>query len=276
MSKRRVATIALGGLLGLCSPAGDVGFAAQTDTRFEIEATYGVELAAFDLGDFHLTAELDGGAYKLKAQGRFSFISGMIYRASGRTESAGRLSKEGAEPSQFMVTYKVGSKREERRLSFVNGSVKQVSIDPPKKPNKRNVPVTPDQLEHVLDPLTAAFVAARSNGSDGDLGACQRTVPVFDGKQRYDIILSPMRSERLGEDATGGLSGSLAVCRVKFVPIGGHRVDHPGTKFMSKTNGIEVWLASLPGTFLYIPYRIVVPTAWGTGSISLKEIKLHH
>ena len=86
MNKRRVAVIALGALLGLCSSLSDRGLAEETIERTQIAATYRVDLAAFNLGDFHLTAKLKGPAYELKAQGRFSLISGMIYRASGRTD----------------------------------------------------------------------------------------------------------------------------------------------------------------------------------------------
>ena len=34
---------------------------------------------------------------------------------------------------------------------------------------------------------------------------------------------------------------------------------------MSETNEIEVWLVSLPGTEMYVPYRIVLPTLIGLG-----------
>ena len=145
------------------------------------------------------------------------------------------MSKLSAEPSRFTVTYKGGKKKEERRISFVDGAVDQVSIVPPKKQNPRSVPVTANQLENVLDPLTAAFLSVRSNGSRNYLDICQQTVPVFDGRQRFDIILTPKRSERVDENVPTGLSGPFAVCRVKFVPIGGYRPDHPGIKFMTQT-----------------------------------------
>ena len=126
----------------------------------------------------------------------------------------------------------------------------------------------------MLDPLTAAFLSVRASGSPSYTELCQQTVPVFDGKQRFDIILTPKRSERAAENAPAGVSGPLAVCRVQFVPIGGYRPDHPGIKFMTQTDAIEVWLVSVPQTDLYIPYRIVVPTTWGNGSVTLSDINL--
>ena len=77
MNKRRLAVVALGALLGLSSSL----LAEEQFERVQIAATYRVSLAAFNLGDFHLTAKLKGQAYELQARGRFSLISGMIYRA---------------------------------------------------------------------------------------------------------------------------------------------------------------------------------------------------
>jgi hypothetical protein len=247
--------------------------AKESAKRVQLAATYRVEFGAFNLGDFHLTATLEGPKYELKAKGKFSFISGMIYRASGKTEAAGKLAKTGPEPSRFSVTYKGGSKKEERRFNFVDGAVDQISIVPPKKPSPRTVPITAGQLENVLDPLTATFLSVRAKGSPTP-DICQRTLPVFDGKQRFDIVLTPKRAERVPDSAPAGISGSLTVCRVKFVPIGGYRPDHPGIKFMTQTEDIEVWLTSLPRIDIYIPYRIVLPTTWGNGAAILSEIEL--
>ena len=141
MSKRWVA-ITFATLLGVYTSSCDLLLAKDSAERAQIAATYRVDLAALNLGDFQLTAKLMGQDYELEAKGEFSFISGMFYRASGKTESNGKLSRIGAEPSQFTVTYKGGSKKEERRLSFTDGAVDHVSIVPRKKPNPRSVPVT--------------------------------------------------------------------------------------------------------------------------------------
>ena len=62
MNKRRVAVIVLAALLWLCSSLRDLGLAEETPERAQIAATYRVDLAAFNLGDFHFTAKLKGPA----------------------------------------------------------------------------------------------------------------------------------------------------------------------------------------------------------------------
>ena len=43
---------------------------------------------------------------------------------------------------------------------------------------------------------------------------------------------------------------------------------------MRMTEGIEVWLVSVSRTSLYIPYKILVPTGWGDGKITLTRLKI--
>jgi hypothetical protein len=95
---------------------------------------------------------------------------------------------------------------------------------------------------------------------------CEQNVPVFDGEQRFDLVLKHKRTVKLQKSASTGYSGFAAVCGVKFIPISGYRPDNPGIKLMAETNEIEVWLVSLPGTEMYVPYRIVLPTPVGYGS----------
>ena len=142
MNKSRVAIFALAALLGVCSSPRELLLAEGQRRASPNHSDLSCRSRCLLLGDFHLTAKLKGREYELEAKGRFSFISGMIYRASGKTESNGKLSTAGVEPSRFTVTYKGGSKREERRLSFADGAVDDVSIVPRKKPNPRSVPVT--------------------------------------------------------------------------------------------------------------------------------------
>jgi hypothetical protein len=247
---------------------------AGTSTAEEIRATYRVSLSAFSLGELKVAASLNRSAYDMQADGRFSLISGMLFRVSGQTASKGEWSKAGPRPAKFTFSFDDGKKKESRELRFSRGAVSDVTILPHKKKNARNrVPVTKDQLRNVLDPFTAAFLSVRSEAPSGDLKVCERTLPVFDGQQRFDIVLKPKRVESVGS-GVDGLSGPVAVCQVKYVPIGGYRPNNKGVKFVSENEDIEVWLVSPPGSAVHLPYKIVMPTAWGTGSVTLTEFAI--
>jgi len=249
--------LAVGGAL-----AQDAGRAA---TR--VSATYGVYWAGLHFGDIRVDISVRGSEYELKGDGESSGVGGMIYKWSGGTTGAGTLGKSGPQPSLYTLSYSGGNKKGELRMSFSGGAVADVSASPKKRPNPKAIPVTKEQLRGVLDPMTGALLRVRPNLPGGDLKICDETIPVFDGKLRFNLVLKPKQQTQVESKTADGYSGPAAVCGVKFVPISGFRPGDRGIDFMSShADQIEVWLVPLPGTALYLPYRISVPTAFGNGS----------
>lgn len=248
------------------APSGDSAFAESSlGTANRIVAVYRVDLAGFNLGDFRLTTQFRGTDYEMRGEGRFSVLSGLVFDWRGTTASKGRFNGTGPEPAMYSLNFQGGDKSQQLRMTFDGGAVTQISRVPKKRPNPHVIPITKEQLEGVLDPMTAAFLYARSGNPNGDPRVCDQTIPVFDGEARFNLILKPKRTVKLQKNSSTGYSGFAAVCRVKFIPISGYRPDNPGIKLMSETNEIEVWLVSLPGTEMYVPYRIVLPTLVGYG-----------
>jgi hypothetical protein len=231
-----------------------------------IVAVYRVDLAGFNLGDFRLTTTFHGAAYEMRGEGRFSVLDGLLLDWRGTTASAGNLTTAGPKPDMYALNYAGGDDNGQVRMTFGGGAVTEVSLVPKKRPNPHVIPVTKEQLEGVLDPMSAAFLFTRSDNPNGDLKVCNQTIPVFDGEQRFDLVLTPKKAVRITKSAADGYSGPAAICRVKFIPLSGYRPDNPGIRLMTQTNDIEVWLVPLRGTAMYVPYRIVLPTLVGYGS----------
>jgi hypothetical protein len=240
-----------------------------------ITANYGVYWAGLRFGDVRLVIKVRDSHYKMAAKGRFSVMGGLIYEWRGDTTSAGKLRKSAPHPSRYTLSYSGGDKRGGVRMLFADGAVSDVSISPKKRPNPKNIPVTKEQLRGVLDPMTGAFLRARPNLKNADLEICDETIPVFDGKLRFDIVLVPKTRMRVEGKKPQEYSAPAAVCGVKFVPISGFRPDDRGIKYMSShADEIEVWLVPLPSTVMYLPYRISVPTAFGSGSAEMLSFQV--
>ena len=159
-------------------------------------------------------------------------------------------------------------------MTFDGGSVQKVTIYPRRRQSPRTIPVTKEQLEGVLDPMSGAFLTASSQNPNGDLEVCKQILPVFDGLQRFDLVLSPKRAVTVKKTTKGGYGGPAVICRVKFIPIAGYQPDNPGIRMMSQTDEIEVWLIPVRGTYMYVPYRIVLPTPVGYGSAVVSSIQV--
>ncbi len=100
-----------------------------------------------------------------------------------------------------------GKKTAQLRMTFDDRGVTSVSMFPGKRPNPRTIPVTKEQLEGVLDPMSGAFLSAHSENPNGDLNVCNQTLPVFDGMQRFDLVITPKRAVNVQRATPGGYAG---------------------------------------------------------------------
>jgi hypothetical protein len=240
-----------------------------------ITAVYRVDLAGFNLGNFKLTTTFRGEDYQMRGEGRFTVLQGLIYEWRGVTANSGRVTSTGPEPATYAFSYSDSGKQSERlRMTFGDRAVTGVSIVPRKRPAPRTIPVTKEQLEGVLDPMSGAFLSAHSENPNGDLTVCNQTLPVFDGWQRFDLVLTPKRTVTVKRTTRTGYGGPAVICGVKFIPIAGYHPDNPAIKLMSQSNEIEVWLIPVRGTSMYVPYRIVLPTPVGYGSALVTSIQV--
>lgn len=257
-------------LLCLAGPHAACAEAAASDNQ--VRASYRVGVASIDLGRFDLTASVGRKDYALKARGEFSILAGLLYRAEGKARSSGALLNAAPAPQRFDFSYTDSNKSQALEMVFSDTARPAVTRTPKKRRDKKAVPLTDEQLRDVLDPLTAAFLSVHASGPAGDLSVCNQTLRVFDGKQLFELTLSPKRTEELGPKAAGGISAA-AVCAVRYRPIGGYRPDSSAVTFLQKTEGIEAWLVPVAGTEMVLPYKVVVPTSWGDGMVKLTELK---
>jgi len=95
---------------------------------------------------------------------------------------------------------------------------------------------------------------------------CGRSVSIFDGKQRFDLVLRFSRKVSIGNEIG-------TVCRVKYVPIGGYR-DNDETRAMAANNGIEITFRPVPRAKLMLPQLVVVPTPAGNAELTLTNVDI--
>lgn len=262
------------GVVLVCLVLPSSGFAETSDLQAgQVRATYNAGVANLNLGTFDMTATLGRNHYALTASGEVSILAGLLYRAAGKTESNGARAGSGPEPQRYQFSFTDAKKTQTVQIGFDRGAVQSVKRTPKKNADRKAVPIPEGELRDVLDPLTAAFMSVQSNAPAGDLAVCDRTLRVFDGKQRFDLTLSPKRTEQLGAGAPDGLPDTAAVCRVAYKPIGGYRRETYAVQFLQESDGIEAWLVPVEGTGLYVPYKVIVPTTWGDGALKLTGIE---
>ena len=159
-------------------------------------------------------------------------------------------------PVPTTFTSKIVSNAESSDVTMVleEGNVKELAITPP--PNSDLVAVTKANRQGIVDPSTALLFSAAAAGEGLSQEACRRTLPIFDGHQRYDLKLAFKRMDKT--TAEKGYAGPVVVCSLNYEPIAGHRANIPLVKYLSESREIEIALAPIAGTRLLAPFRLSV------------------
>src|SRR5262249_49469530 len=138
------------------------------------------------------------------------------------------------------IWYKIVSNTETSDVTMVleDGNVKELAVTPP--PSSDLVAVTKANREGIVDPLTALLFSAAAAGAALSQEACRRTLPIFDGHQRYDLKLAFKRMDKVTTEK--GYAGPVVVCSVNYEPIAGHRANIPLVKYLSEGREMEIAL----------------------------------
>ena len=94
--------------------------------------------------------------------------------------------------------------------------------------------------------------------------ACNRTLPVFDGYTRFNVVL---RYAGVRNVRAKGYRGTAFVCKARYQPIAGHRPHRKAIRFMVANRQMEVWLAPLGASRVLAPFKIAVNTMIGVVQI---------
>lgn len=234
----------------------------------EVQAVYKVRFNGFEIGTFEFNASVNGQAYVLTGNAHLSALLGAL-TWKGETRAAGVLTSHAPKPAGYTFDFNGIGKNGSITMSFAGDSITKIAHTPPLPPQPDTVPVRDEHLKGVLDPLTAVMAIARSiNGSP-----CGRKLSIFDGRQRFDLMLTFSREERVVESKPSGQPDTAVVCRVQFIPLGGHKMN-ADTQHMASTDGIELALRPLPSVNLFVPYQITIPTIAGSATLTSHWVQI--
>jgi hypothetical protein len=256
------AVLALVGVVASASPASAESWPAA------VRAVYDVNFNGFNVGTFEFESQAEQESYTLVGNAKLSILLG-AFTWDGFTRSFGSIVEQSPKPASFSFDFKSSAKSGSTRMEFANGGVTEIKNLPVAPSKGEVIPVREQHLKGVLDPLSA--IMAMSRGSSAN--PCERRVPIFDGKERFDLVLSPKGETKVTEQQPSGQPGMAHVCRVRYLPIAGHKIDSD-TKYMAANDAIEVMLRPIPSANVFVPYQVVIPTMAGTATIVSKRVDI--
>jgi hypothetical protein len=218
----------------------------------KLDASYTISFARLEVGDIFATVVFGDSDYAISARGRAGGVMKALIDGEGSFAARGTLKDGYPLPTTF--TSKIVSSVETSEVTMVldEGRVKELTAIPP--PNTNAVPVTEANRQGIVDPLTAMLFSTAVGGESLSQAACRQTLPIFDGRQRFDLKLGFKRMDKV--TAEKGYAGPVVVCSVTYEPIAGHRSSAALVKYLSEGREMEMALAPIAGTRFLVPFRV--------------------
>jgi hypothetical protein len=181
------------------------------------------------------------------------------FRAHGISEGA--VAADGlAAPSRYDAYYDLRSRKDKRiSMRFPDGIAERGAEDSTEKPQ-----IAVADRTGVVDPLTALNRMREAIWT----GAAQRghvTIPVYDGKRRFDVEQRGLTSETV---RLGGVEQRVLHLRLVLLPVAGFKEHDPEGNPDSGPRAMDV-LFSDDGNL--VPLRMEVQVGWFTMAVNLAE-----
>lgn len=222
---------------------------------------YDASLFGLPIGRAEFESRFNGHSFSIAGRFRSAGFARIFDRTDGTVQASGRIGTRASQPSHYALDYRSGKKQKKTTIRFSGGAVKEATNQPERSHRGADwVPVSPDQLAAVSDPLSAMLLPAASTSE-----ICNRTIRMFDGEIRADLVLEPAGSRESFRNAA-------VTCRARFVPVGGYRKGHSSIAYLRDRARILIGFQPVPEQNLYSPVEATVTTKIGTVRIKARTM----
>ncbi len=256
--RHRAIAALLGGLAGGACLA---GVPAQAENR--LTAQYTISMTGVSIGRIIWIVDIGEHFYAASASGKASGVLSVFLSGDGSIATQGAMTPQRLSPRTYISNITEDEGTVHLRMTFDGGGVKELVTNA--RPRKDRVPVSEADRRGTTDPLSAVLIPAATPDDMLRPASCVRTLPIFDGEVRYDLVLTYKRVEQMKVEH--GYAGPVLVCGIALHPIAGYRSGSMVIKYIAGRKDMELWLAPIGGSAVIAPVRIMIPTLIGTFEI---------
>lgn len=223
-----------------------------------IEMAYEVSVAGFNGFVIDLVARFDGDRYIVNTNSyKIGVLRMLTARYGGRNRAWGTLSDEGARPAGGSIAVENRDTLRRWEVRYDGSRVAHEVHDPNYTPKPEHEIADSDKTGS-FDPLTAGFHLAFARD------ACERPIPIFDGRRRIDILVKRVGTEPARDAAIEGARGDAVICEVTSRRVAGEfQAARPETE-RQPPRPLRAWLAHLDSSNARYIARLEADTGFGT------------
>jgi len=237
-----------------------------------------MRVEVFGMGGMHVatdrtTIEETVSNYAISGDLKTGGLAGLFQDFQSHATARGRLTATGAQPDSYNADIKRDSGERHDKVDFRAGAVAAGSSTAPAKGAAKNsvseVSAAPaisaaKPPRDTVDPLTAYFLVERRLGTGGD---CTMSLPVYDGRHRYNLQFADAGDQDLSASGGQHYSGPAKACKMSRENVAGYPTD----KLEMPKRG-TIWYARLMPGDLLLPVKLEMVTDIGSVTGHLAEL----
>jgi Protein of unknown function (DUF3108) len=222
--------------------------------------------AGIHLMTTHTVIEEDPAWYRISGDFATAGLGALFVSVANRSVAQGRQADDAPHPVNFASETARDGVVQHLRVDYGSDGMPEGSATPP--PREPVTPVAVGQLAGTVDNLTA-YLKLEHQVARG--GGCALTVPVFDGRHRYDLKFSDGGKPVLSPEDGQKFAGPTQACRMVRDELGGFYVDK---KHEEGAHSGTIWYATqlMPGD-IAVPVRMKMDTEIGDVAVLLARLK---
>lgn len=225
-----------------------------------VDSKLSVNFAGLNVAQLRNAYRVEGSRYSIDGTVKTNGFVSIFADTKARFRSSGRFSGTNVVPDAHKLTYSQRRKKGELSLDFSKGNIIDAVVLPKPKKKKDRVPILPEHLKAVLDPISALVFPVSTKDVDNGARICNRTVPLYTGASRINLRFS-LKGTRAVE--AQGFSGTGYVCSVRYIPVSGHRPGRKDVRFMVANRDMNVTMVRLGNSNAYGLFAFRVKTRRG-------------
>ncbi len=262
---KNLISLLFGSLLAFLPALSAPGIAAA-EAPTHHRTVFDIRFGGLQVGSAQFDIRFDDKSYDLALSGKTAGAADVFVPGNGTAASKGTIDVSGIDALTHSAMYFEQRKKKRSTLDMqIDGGqvVKVAAVPLKKKTGPKWIQIEPSQLRDVIDPASAIVVPVDAAKAGDPAAVCNRTLNIYDGDTRYDMVLTYKATRPI---KTKGYEGYAYVCRMRYVPVAGHKRGQKNVEYMARNKGMEIWLAPMQQSRVFSVIRVEVPTWIGTVS----------
>ena len=261
MSHKRLSIIGLAAYWGPCALVLAVAQplpARAAETRLALD--YDVYVGGIHAVKLEAGLKFESESYAMDIAFQTSGWIGRLMPWSMRSRAEGRLEAIRTRPRKARSASIWNGKARSIALDYRDDGRIVARVDPPHENDERE-PV-PDELRRDTVDLPSAILTMLR--AVAQAGTCGKTVPVFDGRRRYDLVMRPAGKEMIAPSTYSPFKGVATICNARMIRIKGFQEASSWRDSWDDYKREAVaWIAPVFDGVPPVPVRIEIDTPFG-------------